>query len=156
MRLNPEKCVFRVLAEKFLGFMLTARGIEVNPKTCITIIDMRSPKNLKEIQRLIGRFTSLARFLPRLTEWIKLILKMMKKQTTDKWDEQCENAFQEIKAMIVSPPLCVDRSPISLCSYTYRCRMTSLVHHWYKKTQTNDHCTSSTGCCRTWRQGTNL
>jgi len=67
MRLNPEKCVFGVPTGKFLGFMLTAQGIEANPDKCAAIAEMRSPKNLKEIQRLVGRLTSLARFLPRLT-----------------------------------------------------------------------------------------
>ena len=31
MKLNPDKCVFGVNARKFLGFMVTQRGIEVNP-----------------------------------------------------------------------------------------------------------------------------
>jgi len=87
MRLNPEKCVFGVPAGKFLGFMLTARGIEANPDKCAAIIEMRSPKNLKEVQRLMGRLTSLARFLPRLTEKVRPILKIMRKQTTEKWDD---------------------------------------------------------------------
>ena len=68
MHLNREKCVFGVPTSKFLGFMLTARGIEANPDKCATIVEMRSPKNLKEIQRLVGRLTSLARLLPKLTE----------------------------------------------------------------------------------------
>jgi len=68
MHLNREKCVFGVPTSKFLGFMLTARGIEANPDKCATIVEMGSPKNLKEIQRLIERLTSLARFLPKLTD----------------------------------------------------------------------------------------
>jgi len=64
--------------------MMTARGIEANPDKCTVIAEMRSPKNLKEIQRLVGRLTSLARFLPKLTERIKSILKIMKKQTAEK------------------------------------------------------------------------
>jgi len=117
MRLNPEKCVFGVPTEKFLGFMLTARGIEANPDKCAAIAEMRSPKNLKEIQRLVGRLTSLARFLPRLTEKIKLILKIMKKQTADKWDDQCEAIFQQIKEMINSPSIMsrpVEELPLQL------------------------------------------
>ena len=31
MKLNPSKCVFGVMAEKFLGFMVSHKGIEVNP-----------------------------------------------------------------------------------------------------------------------------
>nr|KYP76658.1 Transposon Ty3-I Gag-Pol polyprotein [Cajanus cajan] len=43
MRLNPEKCVFGVSGGKFLGFMLSARGIEANPNKCMEIINMVSP-----------------------------------------------------------------------------------------------------------------
>jgi len=102
---TSEVCVFGVPAEKFLGFMLTARGIEANPDKCAAIVEMRSPKNLKEVQRLMGRLTSLARFLPRLTEKVRPILKIMKRQTAEKWDDQCELAFQRIKEMISSPPI---------------------------------------------------
>jgi hypothetical protein len=55
MRLNPAKCSFGVQAGKFLGFMLTRRGIEVNPEKCQAIINMRSPTSVKEVQQLTGR-----------------------------------------------------------------------------------------------------
>ncbi|MCI46182.1 hypothetical protein A2U01_0067422, partial [Trifolium medium] len=42
MRFNPAKCSFGVQAGKFLGFLLTHRGIEANPEKCQAIIDMRS------------------------------------------------------------------------------------------------------------------
>ena len=66
---------------------------------------------------MVGRLTSLARFLPKLTEKIKLILKIMKKQTADKWDDQCEAAFQQIKEMIGNPPIMsrpVEELPLQL------------------------------------------
>jgi len=97
--------------------MLTAEGIEANPDKSAAIVEMRNPKNLKEIQRLVGRLTSLARFLPRLTEKIKPILKIMKKQTAYKWDDQCEATFQQIKEMISSPPIMsrsVEELPLQL------------------------------------------
>jgi len=65
IRLNPEKCTFGVDGGKFLGFMLTQRGIEANPEKCQTIIDMRSHANVKEVQRLVGRLTAILRFLPK-------------------------------------------------------------------------------------------
>ena len=49
MRLNPKKYAFGVKVEKFLGFMLTKQGIEANPTKCWTIIDMKSPTNVKEV-----------------------------------------------------------------------------------------------------------
>jgi len=65
LKLNPKKCVFRVKAGKFLGFLLTERGIETNPDKCAAIINMRSPSNVKEVQRLTGRMTALSRFLAK-------------------------------------------------------------------------------------------
>nr|KYP44061.1 Retrovirus-related Pol polyprotein from transposon 17.6 [Cajanus cajan] len=41
MRLNPEKCTFGVKGGKFLGFMLSARGIEANRDKCQVVLDMR-------------------------------------------------------------------------------------------------------------------
>lgn len=40
MKLNPIKCIFRVSARKFLGFMVSRRGIEVNPKKVKAILNM--------------------------------------------------------------------------------------------------------------------
>nr|KYP33532.1 Gypsy retrotransposon integrase-like protein 1 [Cajanus cajan] len=60
MWLNPAKCTFGVVGGKFLGFMLSKRGIEANPDKCQAIISMKSPHNIKEVQRLAGRIASLA------------------------------------------------------------------------------------------------
>jgi len=59
LKLNPEKCVFGVEAGKFLGFMLTERGIEANPDRCAAIIAKRSPTSVKEVQQLTRRMTAL-------------------------------------------------------------------------------------------------
>jgi len=50
LKLNPEKCLFRVEAGKFLGFLLTERGIEANLDKCATILAMKSPASVKEVQ----------------------------------------------------------------------------------------------------------
>lgn len=49
MRLNSFKCTFGVRAGKFLGFMLTLRGIEVNLDKCKAVLEMRSPQSVKEV-----------------------------------------------------------------------------------------------------------
>ena len=47
MKLNPSKCMFGVMAGKFLGFMVSQRGIEVNPDKFRAIIEMAPPRNIK-------------------------------------------------------------------------------------------------------------
>nr|KYP65488.1 hypothetical protein KK1_011724 [Cajanus cajan] len=56
MRLNPEKCVFGVQGGKFLGFMITSRGIEANPEKCKAIIQMQSPQTVKECEEAFQSF----------------------------------------------------------------------------------------------------
>jgi len=63
LKLNPEKCVFGVEAGKFLGFLLTERGIEGNPNNWAPILAMRSPASVKEVQPLMRRMTALSRFM---------------------------------------------------------------------------------------------
>jgi len=63
LKLNPEKCVFRLEAGKFLGFLLTERGIEANPEKCAAILAMRSPSSVKEVQQLTRRMVALSRFV---------------------------------------------------------------------------------------------
>ena len=54
MKLNPSKCAFGVASGKFLGFMVSHRGIEANPKKIKAILDMKPPQNVKEVQSLTG------------------------------------------------------------------------------------------------------
>ena len=49
VKINLTKCVFKVIFGKFLGFMLTKRGIEVNLAKCRVIIEIRSPLFVKEV-----------------------------------------------------------------------------------------------------------
>ena len=49
MKLNPSKCAFGVASGKFLGFMVSYRGIEVNSEKMQAILNMTSPKTDKEV-----------------------------------------------------------------------------------------------------------
>ena len=67
MKLNLSKCAFGVVSGKFLGFMVSHRGIEANPKKVQAILKMMSPKIVKEVQKLTGRIVALNRFVSKAT-----------------------------------------------------------------------------------------
>ena len=46
IKLNPSKCAFGVASRKFLGFMMSQRGIEANLEKVRAILDMASPKTV--------------------------------------------------------------------------------------------------------------
>ncbi|XP_072071627.1 uncharacterized protein [Arachis hypogaea] len=105
MRLNPAKCALGMEAGKFLGFMITQRGVEANPEKCRAILEMTNPKNLKEIQKLTGRLTALSRFLGASAQKAIPFFKIMKKGTPFKWETECEEAFQHFKKVLAEPPI---------------------------------------------------
>lgn len=68
MKLNPDKSAFGVSSRKFLGFMVSQRGIEANPEKVKAILDMSSLKMIKEVQSLAGRVAALNRFVSKATD----------------------------------------------------------------------------------------
>jgi hypothetical protein len=67
-KLNPNKCVFGVTADKLLGFLVSYRGIEANPENIRTIEEMHPPAHIKGVQKLTGCLAVLSRFIFRLAE----------------------------------------------------------------------------------------
>ncbi|GKV24228.1 hypothetical protein SLEP1_g33863 [Rubroshorea leprosula] len=84
MWLNPAKCIFGVESGKFLGFMVSRRGIEVNAEKIRVIADMEPPKS---IMRLAAQKDELG------------------KQKKFEWSWECQTAFDELKSYLSSPPL---------------------------------------------------
>ena len=82
MKLNPSKCTFRVASEKFLGFMLSQRGIEANLEKVRAILDMTSPKTVKEVQKLTGRIVAFNRFVSKATDKCLPFFKTLKQAFT--------------------------------------------------------------------------
>ena len=68
MKLNPSKCAFSVSVGKFLGFMVTQRGIEVNLDQIKAVMEAPIPRNKKELQCLTGKLVALGRFIARFTD----------------------------------------------------------------------------------------
>ena len=65
LRLNASKCSFGVGSRKFLGYMVTHSGIEVNPDQIKAINNLQPPRNPKEVQKLTGMMVALNRFISR-------------------------------------------------------------------------------------------
>lgn len=63
LRLNATKCSFGMGSSKFLGYMVTHRGIEVNPNQIKAINDLKPPQNAKEVQKFTGMIAALNRFI---------------------------------------------------------------------------------------------
>ena len=103
LKLNPEKCMFGVEAGKFLGFLLTERGIEANPEKCAAILAMRSPISMKEVQQLIGRMAALFRFVSAGGDKGYPYFQCLRRNNKLIWTRECEEAFLKLKEYLTSP-----------------------------------------------------
>ena len=65
LHLNASKCSFGVGSGKFLGYMITYGGIEVNPDQIKAANSLQPPQNPKEVQRLIRMIVALNHFISR-------------------------------------------------------------------------------------------
>ncbi|XP_009602961.1 uncharacterized protein [Nicotiana tomentosiformis] len=106
MKLNPEKYAFGVASGKFWGFLVSNRGIEVNPaqiKAIDEIPDILTSK--KEVQRLTSRIAALGRFISKSSEKRFKFFSVLKKQNQFEWTNECQQALKNLKASLSNPPL---------------------------------------------------
>ena len=92
--LSASKCSFGVGSGKFLGYMVTHCGIEVNPDQIKEINSLQPPQNPKEVQRLTGMTVALNRFISRSADRCRPFFQLLNKWKGFKWTEKCVLAFQ--------------------------------------------------------------
>ena len=79
LRLNASKCTFGLGSGKFLGYMVTYQGIEVNPDQSKVIKSLQPPRNPKEVQKMTGMTTALNRFISRSADRCRPFFLLMNK-----------------------------------------------------------------------------
>ena len=79
LHLNASKCSFGVGLGKFLGYMVTHRGIEVNPDQVKAINSLQPPWNPKEVQKLTEMTTALNRFISRSADRYRPFFQLLNK-----------------------------------------------------------------------------
>ena len=116
MKLNPSECAFGVTTEKFLGFTVSQRAIEVNPEKIQAIMELTPPKTVKEVQSLNNKVAALNRFILRATGKCLPFFRILKKSF--EWMTKCQQAFEDLKSYLSSPPLLSPSNSGKNCSYT--------------------------------------
>jgi hypothetical protein len=97
LRLNPEKCVFRVRQGKILGYLVSHKGIEANPTKIQAIINMTPPQSARDVQRLTGRLAALNRFILKSAERSLPFLKTLRGAKDFAWGLEQAIAFELLK-----------------------------------------------------------
>ena len=87
-KLNPKKCIFGVPSGILLGNVISHNGICHNPEKVKAILDMKLPKKVKDVQKLIGCMAALSCFISRLGEKGLPFFKLLKASEKFEWSEK--------------------------------------------------------------------
>ncbi|PKI74514.1 hypothetical protein CRG98_005091 [Punica granatum] len=118
LRLNPAKCTFGVKSGKLLGFIVSEKGIEVDPDKVKAIMELPPPSTVREVRSFLGRLNYIARFIANLTDKCQPLFRLLRKNVAVEWDDECQKAFDTVKAYLVQPPVLVhlNRIVLSFCT----------------------------------------
>ncbi|GJU00098.1 reverse transcriptase domain-containing protein [Tanacetum coccineum] len=114
MKLNPKKCTFGAREGMFLGYMISPEGIKPCPDKTEVVLQLPSPRTIKEVQSLNGKLASLNRFLSKSAEKSLPLFKTLKKcikKSDFHWTPEAEQAFKQLKQHLSELPLLVAPKP---------------------------------------------
>ena len=103
LRLNLEKCVFRVRFGNFLGFLVSQRGIKMALGQVKVITQMQSLITKKQIQTITGKLTALNRFIYKCLDRLRPFFATLKGAHLKGLGPECDKAFHAIKEYVASP-----------------------------------------------------
>lgn len=83
--LNLKKSLFGLEEGKLLGYIISKDGIRIDPTRVQAILQIPHPRNVKELQAFLGKINFLRIFISNLDELIRLLNKMLKKDSKVKW-----------------------------------------------------------------------
>lgn len=106
LTISVEKSRFCMKRIKFLGYIVGSGGIEPDPEKVSAITTYPTPKNVRDIRRLLGMAGWYHRFIPKFSTIASPLTDMLKKSKSKfVWSDQAEEAFQSLKKILVSQPV---------------------------------------------------
>ncbi|GJY93294.1 reverse transcriptase domain-containing protein [Tanacetum coccineum] len=114
MKLNPKKCMFGAVEGMFLGYLISPEGIKPCLDKTKVVLQLPSPRTIKEVQSLNGKLASLNRFLSKSAKRSLPLFKFLKKCIKNSdfhWTPEAEQAFKQLKQHLSELPLLVAPKP---------------------------------------------
>ncbi|UYV63703.1 K02A2.6-like [Cordylochernes scorpioides] len=104
LALNKEKCIFSVKEIKFLGHLITERGVLPDPNEVQTIREFPSPSSISEVRRFLGMVNFTGKFIQDLSTFLYPLNQLLVKRNDWRWDSAQEEAFEKVKNLLSTSP----------------------------------------------------
>lgn len=105
IRFNKRKCKFRLNEVKFLGHIVSAAGLKMDPERINAISDIKTPTTVKELQRFLGMVTYVSKFISNLAELTSPLRELLKRGVEWQWGTPQQESFQKIKDSLAAAPI---------------------------------------------------
>ena len=105
LQASPGKCEFGKTEMTYLGHIVTRDGILPDRGNVQSIMDCPAPKALTELRSFIGMVQHYGNYIPHLAHMAAPLYRLYKKGVQFVWSPACQQAFEDIKAMLISPPV---------------------------------------------------
>ena len=102
LKLNPQKCHFARTSCIFLGHHISAEGLKPPPDRVQALQTYPSPRNIKELRRVLGMFGWFRKFIPNYSQITQPLTKLLRKSTLFHWTEEQENALKSLKISLLN------------------------------------------------------
>ncbi|CAN6544192.1 unnamed protein product [Malus baccata var. baccata] len=103
--LNWEKCHFMVKQGVVLGHIISERGIEVDKSKIDLVHYLPSPTSVREVRSFLGHAGFYRRFIKDFSKISTPLCRLLQKDVTFDFNEECEKAFKHLKEMLTSAPI---------------------------------------------------
>jgi hypothetical protein len=100
-----SKCEFWMEEVAFLGHVLSAKGVAVDPRKIEAVSKWQSPKSVTEIRSFLGLVGYYRRFIENFSKIAKPVTELLKSNTPYVWSDKCEASFQELKTHLTTTPV---------------------------------------------------
>nr|ABG65937.1 retrotransposon protein, putative, Ty3-gypsy subclass [Oryza sativa Japonica Group] len=106
-----SKCEFWLSEVKFLGHVISAGGVAVDPSNVESVTNWKQPKTVSEIRSFLGLAGYYRRFIENFSKIAKPMTRLLQKDVKYKWSEECAQSFQELKNRLISAPILILPDP---------------------------------------------
>jgi hypothetical protein len=100
-----SKCMFWLEEIQFLGHVLCAKGIAVDPSKVKDILEWKSPTIVHQVRSLLGLASYYRRFILDFSKIVKPITGLLKNDTKFDWSSKCNDAFEQLKVLLTTAPV---------------------------------------------------
>ena len=101
------KCEFWLTEVRFLGHVVSALGVSLDPEKVKTVMGWERPKSVFEIRSFLGLAGHYRRFIEDFSRIAAPMTRLTRKEVKFDWDDRCEEAFQELKRRLTSAPILI-------------------------------------------------